>query len=446
MGISLRQVCAVVGCAIVLFGAGQPTRGADVPKKYFDGAGDARLLRFDGSPVNLPDAPRLDLIRYEIGAWTPNDAADALFRGQWTAAPADFFRLDLVFKGLVNPPGLDFPTNIFFFGDNPLLGFIEFDIDANELTGGELLGPQFRYQGAGARFGGVPQASRFSGKMALDSCLGSFDADISTGPYFPERSGEEFDLAFLWGSVTSFDVGSNGNSLFEPGEVWTVRGPFLNRAHGFDDFILVCCSNGLPTYTPQVDLLFSHSIEFDRTTVSLVYPLTLNGSAAMSDSVPEAPDCCADNQNSIREAMDHVVLSTQFATIVDRSDVNYPLIEGWEFLIPNDYLNPTLWDVNVMLISVFVDPGTLVPGLAWADIAPNLLKRDYNGDAVVDTEDVEMFDAFLSAEDGGACDADGVVDGTLTIINFGDGFDVHDANYDGLVNYDDRPPGVNTTA
>lgn len=433
-------------CAIALVVAMLRVQAMGMPAEYVDGGGDAQLLRLDGAPALPLDAPLIDLVRYDIGAWTPNNPMDSLFRGQWTQAPADFFRLDLVFAGLVNPPGLGFPANIFFYGDNPLLGFVEFDIDANVMTGGELIGPQFRYQGAAARFGGLPEAARYADKMSLDSCPGSNDADISTGPYFPERSGEEFNLAFLWGSVSSLDVGSNGDLFFDPGEVWLVRGPFLNRAHGFDDFILICCSNGLPTYVPQVELLFSHSIATDQTTVSLVYPLTQDGAAAITGVAPEPSDCCADNQNSIQEGMDHVVLSTQFASAADRSSANFPLIEGWEFSIPGDFLDPVTWELNAIFVSVFIDPDTLAPALAWADTAPNVLMHDYNGDSAVDSDDIALFDAFLAAEDGGACDADGVADGIYTIIDFGNGFDIHDANYDGIVNADDRPVEISTMA
>ena len=60
-------------------------------------------------------------------------------------------------------------------------------------------------------------------------------------------------------------------------------------------------------------------------------------------------------------------------------------------------------------------------------------------DGVIDLNDLMLFDDFLAGADGGGCDADGVTDGTYTIFDFGNGFDVHDANYDGLVNAADRP-------
>lgn len=440
MRLSPHQLIFRFACLIIALSLSLPVRADDVPRKHFDGVGDARFLRFDGSPSTPANPPMIDLVRYRIGAWTPNDATASLFRGEWVAAPANFFRLDLVFEGLVNPPGLGFPAGINLFGDNPLLGFVELDIDANVLTGGELLGPQFRYHGAAGRFGGPISNDRFDGRVSLDTCPGDYDADASTGPYFPERSGEEFNLAFLWGSVSSVDVGTNGDFTFDPGEVWTVRGPFLNRAHGFDDFILVCCSNGLPTYTPQVDLLYSHSTTSDRTTVSLVYPLNHDGAAAIAGGVSESPDCCADNQSSILEGLDHVSISAQFATAQDRADVNFPLIENWEFQVAGDYLSPENWEVNAIFAGVFTDPDSLTPALAWTDIAPNVVTHDYNGDADVDMDDVLLFDAYLASVDGGSCDADGVVDGAYTILDFGNGFDVHDANYDGVVNVDDRPP------
>lgn len=436
-----RPIRAGLLCAAGCLLCAAPLRGQPLtPLQYVDGAADARALRFDGGTTSNPDfaTGMPDLLSYHIGPWAPNDAQNSLFRGEWDES-GDFFRLDLVFKGLVNPPGLGFPSNIFFFGDNPLLGFVEFDVDASAASGGELLGPQFRYQGAAARFGGVPQAPRFDGQVALDTCPGTFDQDVSTGPYFPERSGEEFHLAFLWGAVTAVDVGSNGDYLFEAGEKWVVRGHFFNRAHGFDDFILLCCSNGLPTYQPEVDLLFDHSLLTDRTTISFVYPLNQAGATALAGGVVEPLDCCADNQNCIVEALEIVSLSATLATATDRDNVNFALIVPWESQVAADYLDPRAWVLNAVFAGAFEDSVTFSPMLAWTDVAPNVMQHDYNADGSVDGADVALFDSFLADRDGGPCDADGVTDGAYTIFSFADGFDVHDANYDGIVNEQDRP-------
>jgi hypothetical protein len=438
------RLCACVASA--LFGGASLALGQPAaPQQYGDGPPDARPLRFDGGPAPSDmSSPLPDLVNLRIGGWTPNDTQDTLFRGAWAAAPADFFRLDLVFAGVVNPPGLGFPSNIFFFGDNPLLGFVEFDVDADPASGGELLGAQFRYQGAAARFGGLPQGPRFTGRMARDTCPGTFDGDISTGPYFPERSGEEFHLAFLWGAVTSLDVGSNGDFEFEVGETWLVRGEFLNRAFGFNDFALVCCSNGLPTYRPQVELLWSHALLTDRTTVSLVYPLTQAGAAAVAGEAVEPLDCCASNQNSVEEALWHVSLSAELATAADRADVNFPLIAPWEFTDPVEHLDPLQWELNAIFAGAFVVPDATEPVLAWTDAAPNARPGDFNGDGLITAADLSFFDDSLAAADGGPCDADGIADGTFTIIDFGNNFNMFDANYDGVVDAADRPSPTGT--
>jgi hypothetical protein len=435
-----RGCCACWIAGLLVWAVPRSAPAQMLPRQYNDGVADARILRFDGSTNGVATTGGVgpDLRTQRIGAWSPHDPLDNRFRGNWVNS-ADFFRLDLVFNGLVCPPGWDFPTNIFYFGDQPLLGFVEFDVDASVASGGELLGPQFRYTGSAGRFGGLPQPARFADRILPSNCPHAFDANIATGPYFPERSGEEFHLAFLWGATTALDVGSNGDYSFDPGETWTVRGNFLNRALGFNDFILVCCSNGLPNYNPEVELQFSHSQLTDRTTVSLVYPLTQAGAALLTTNGPEPMDCCANNQSSIEEGLEHLVLSAQLASATDRADVNFPLIAPWEFQTAADYLDPRQWDVQAAFVGAFTTADAAATVLAWTDVAPNALPGDFNADGMVDATDVALFDTYLAEQDGGACDADGTSNGIMTIVNFGDGFDVHDVNYDGVVDAADRP-------
>lgn len=424
---------------VCLMAIATPAAGVLPFNVFVDPPADAVVRRFDGGvdgpPPGQPALP--DLLSYDIGAWSPDNPADSLYRGQWDDAGM-FLRLDLVFDGLVQPPGLDF-ASLFLFGDNPLLGFVEIDMDANVSTGGEIIGPQFRYLGAAARFGGMPSAPRFTGRTALDQCPGSFDADISSGPYFPERSGEEFHLAFLWGQVTGVEINSNGDFQFEAGESWLVTGPFFHRAHGYDDFILLCCSNGLPGYNPSVTLLFSHGMVSDRTTVSLVYPLTNAASAAQRGEVVQANDCCADNQNSIAEALEHLELSAVLASSADRQDVNFDIIADWETQVGDVFVDPDSWDVSAIIAGAYVDDQTFTTQLAYSDLAPNILSRDFNGDGVLNLADTALFDAFLSGADGGSCDDDATTNGEVVIANFGNNFNVFDVNYDGVINGQDRP-------
>ena len=70
----------------------------------------------------------------------------------------ELLRLDLLIDGLVNPPGSTDPVAFdpFRYGDHPLFGFIEIDVDEDVETGGEIDHPEHRYLGNITRFGGKP--------------------------------------------------------------------------------------------------------------------------------------------------------------------------------------------------------------------------------------------------------------------------------------------------
>src|SRR5262249_28621501 len=143
-----------------------------------------------------------DLVGYQIGRWQPTNVANDLYIGSWSAT-GQFVRVDIGFSGLINPPG---PVGItspayapYLYGPNPVLGFIEFDLDHDTSTGGETSAPGLRYLANVARFGGKPATPRFADRVALQAS----DADLpfDTAPYV-KRSGEEFHIALFGDHIT----------------------------------------------------------------------------------------------------------------------------------------------------------------------------------------------------------------------------------------------------
>jgi len=108
-------------------------------------------------PFNAQAHRLVDLTELSVAAWSPFEPQSDLFLGEFDA-DGQFLRLELVLNGLVNPPGPADPFDFqpFRYGDHPVYGFIEIDMDADADTGGELDAPQYRYLGNVARFGGHP--------------------------------------------------------------------------------------------------------------------------------------------------------------------------------------------------------------------------------------------------------------------------------------------------
>jgi hypothetical protein len=385
-----------------------------------------------------------DLLSYSLGNWQPDNPQTDLYTGRWSALGV-FLRFEMVFDGLVNPPG---PVGCcgepsydpFRYGPNPVSGYVEFDLDNDADTGGEIEVPQLRYLGNTSRFGGLPQQAIIRDRAALDYF--AFDGNMGTAP-FVERSGEDFHVALAGWEIQSVGIQRSDQSdwTFGAGETWLVPGYLFQRAHGYRQFSSACCRAGAPigSYEPLVKLEFSHSTMSNRTTVSLVYPLTNAACAAMQGNPQTEPmDVYFTNQNSIQEALFELKMSAIAATPIDRAQPEFALIAGWENKNPDDYLGPAQWRVSVLVGGSYTEPqGSGVS--VWSDIYPDVSVGDVNGDAVVNTADVVAFDLFLQQHDGLAgFDGDGVVNGTVQIVGFGPNFSLYDLNYDGQVDDADR--------
>ena len=428
-----------------VLGAG-PTAAAPADTGPFvivrDAEGDASPRAFDVSGGALPDPTvhRLpDVVAWRIGLWRLALSNGDPEAGQWDRT-GTVFRFDLICRGLVNPPGPIGPGQApdpFRFGPNPIYGYIEFDMDEDADTGGELLFPQLRYLGSAARFGGLPAVFPLRDRTARGGT--DFDGDLDTPPWV-ERSGEEFHIA-LDGLRPLVAIPSDAQDMFfGPGETWWVRGAVFHRAHAYEPFSYACCTGNLGSYEPPVTLRFSHDPVPDQTTITLFYPLTNAGSAALrNETHVESNDGDAGNQNSILEALDDLVFGVNHAIATWTVHPAYRMIDRWGTKDPQAFLDPTRWRVTAVV-------GTAHPSVTpagsyvWTDIVPDVIAGDFDGDGGIRPPDLVLFDAFVAGNDGVAgLDADALADGRVALSDFGPNFSVFDTNYDGLVDAADRP-------
>ncbi len=431
--------------ALTLSGLLQPAAAQADRVTSQDTHGDAVAHRTDVGADGLIDTAGHqlpDLLSWTIGTWKPNNPKIDLFSGTW-ANTGDFFRLDLVFEGLVNPPGPvgccgDAAFDPFRYGPSPVSGYIEIDVDQDVSTGGELEWPSLRYLGNTSRFGGLPQQVSIGDRAAVDAR--ALDGNVTTSPQV-ECSGEDFHLELTgWeASISQIERSDTSDWLFSTGETWILSGRFFHRAHGYSPFSSACCRAGVSigNYEPLVKVQFSHASMSDRTTISLVYPLTNAGSASMTGSgVVEPADAFFTNQNSVSEGLWELVISAFAATPSDRLLPEFALIAPWENKNPDGHLDPTFWRLTMLVGSSYPSPEDAL--FVWSDLYPNVKTGDLNGDGNANSADLVIFNSYLLQNDGDPLiDADGQVNGSIEIVDFGPGFSLCDLNYDGLVDGDD---------
>ena len=202
----MSLVCALLAVStswLVLAGA---AHGQTTSTTLNDSLGDALARPMDPGaalPFDAASHRLIDLRSITIGTWAPDAPTADLFAGEY-GADGEFLRLELALDGLVNPPGSADPFSFdpFRYGDHPVYGFVEIDVDNDVNTGGELFAPQYRYLGNAVRFGGNVLRPEFADRVALDGS--DFDDNFLTPP-FVERHGEEFHLALLGGQFRPGD-------------------------------------------------------------------------------------------------------------------------------------------------------------------------------------------------------------------------------------------------
>lgn len=413
------------------------TADAQPVRLQLDAVGEARIRGIDAgnvTPVGPSQHAVPDLLGYQIGRWEPTSRIDDLFSGDWSIT-GGFLRVDLGFIGHVNPPGPLAQQNDLFspylYGPSPAFGFVEFDVDHNVTTGGEVAYPQLRYLANVARFGGKPVTSRYADRVVLYP--GDIDNNMLTPPFF-ERSGEEFHLALFGDKIDeTFVLVGDTDGQFEPGEKWIVRGRLFHRAHGFERFSFTA-SDGV--YEPVVDLLYDSSTALNITFVSLVFPMTNADAASLTNAPVEPNDAIATNQSSIEEAIAELVNSANGIPMGSplTNDPAYSLIRNWSNQNPQNSLNPAQWDVTAIVGMSYefqAGPGELY---APTDVLDDPIEGDFNGDGRVDCEDSQLLETFILVEEEQAIwDADGQTNGEVVLSGFGPIFSVFDLDYDGVV-------------
>ena len=235
--------------------------------------------------------------------------------------------MELVFDGLLNPPG---PMTAVYaphlYGPNPLFGFVEFDVDTNGDSGGNVDAPLIRYNGNVARFGGLPVGGAFKDRISTNG----WDPDgLYETPPWIDRSGGDFELEFRGDEVTAIQhIAGDSDGIFEKGETWDLYGRFFRREQGYD-----ACAGG--PYEPVVCLRFAHVPPTITTTglrstapvteatdpppvggvkyVTFIYPLTNEAYAEANGQSVEPGDTWDFNANSILEGLEILKNSAQAA-------------------------------------------------------------------------------------------------------------------------------------
>lgn len=411
---------------------------ASGPRIWADPEGDAVVRRTDsGDDAPLPPGyTPIDLIRLEIGGWDPNSPSMDLYSGHYESDEPDFVRIDAVFAGVACPPGSiginGHPYNPYLFGDRPVMGFFDLDIDDQNESGGELMPiAQHRYLANVARFGKSPDGS-INERIAQSH--EDIDTSFNSEPNF-ERTGAEFSISMCGCFVpTIIYQDGNADSIFDSGETWIVEGRFFERFQSFEPESALFGGSAFGLFDPLVQLLFVHDPIDDTTTMSLVFPLTNHG-AALAAGEPDQPlDLSLLNHTSLEEALDDLIIGADFATGALRT-----LTEEWQDQNPSDGQQPHYWGVTALIgtAPTTEDPTALY---IWTDTGFDELVADYNLDEFNTSADDQALTDFIASTDGSGIDSDLIANGIITLADPGLEFHFFDLNNDGLIDTSDAPP------
>ena len=404
--------------------------GDGVPRPMDPGA----ILPFDKNAHRLPD-----LVSVSLGSWMPADPRNDLFAGSWDLS-GEFVRIEIRLKGLANPPGPVEPWNFdpFRYGDHPVYGFVEIDMDGDVDTGGELNAPQYRYLGNAVRFGGRVLSEVHRDRVAESA--EAFDGDFETPP-FVERHGEEFHVALLGDVFAREDItiiAGDGDSAFEIDEIWNLRGSFFHRAHGYEPFSFVKGGRTAGEYAPVCDLQFRHDPSAQLTHVTLVFPLTNIGAGLMRGQPPQPTNHDPTDHASVLEALEDLQLSAFFLPIFPTDLPEEAIIMNWAEREPADYLDPSLWRATVVLGSSYTEASPAGVFFVWSDIYPDVVSGDVDGSGAFDGRDRQAIAQYIAMHDSD----DGEIDGVVTIPQFAADFSIFDIHHDGVVDAFDLVPAV----
>ena len=436
MSIHIKQLTTLALACGLLTGAS----AASVDRTHWtDPLGDARLRRTDTGADGclIPGATLPDAVSATLFSWSPLNPVENPYLGLPAEdGVSDIFRLDVVFAGLVNPPGPLGLNGAEYapgqFGCSPLYGFVEIDIDRDRDTGGEFP--------AQARSRTLGLAGRFGGRIAdpllrdrVPTCASDLDVMWTTAPYF-ERTGTDFALA-LCGCYDSVIVSQTGNmdGRLDAGEEMIVAGRFFQRAGGYRLASQVFGGSDVGLYDPIVNLRFVHEASSNLTVVSLVFPITPAGAAALTGQ-PEQPidtSIAEGSHFSIAEALADLVTGAMGST----SGLTHQLVHRWSKKDPNACLHPGLWDVTLVVGTAYAEPED--SQYVWTDAGFSVTQGDTDGNGTIMTNDQSAIEWFIALNDGSGIDVDAAVNGRVTLDNVGPNFSLFDITGEGEVGGDD---------
>ena len=422
-----RSVLCVLACAAVA----RP----DGIAVYTCPQGDAVIRRTDignDGPM-LPTQGLPDVIELSLAAWQPADAAADPYTGTpVTPSAAHLFRLQLKFAGLVNPPGPlalegDDPFKPFCFGTNPVYGFVELDIDADQNTGGE--------QPAAAFFRPLANASRFGGRFLTQNSRqavwgNDLDDDWYESPQYM-LSGADFSLV-LCGCfpVTVISQTNPASATFDVGQTWVVQGRFFQRAGGYIPASSMTGGSVTGAYDPPVNLQFQHDPVANVTSVTLVYPLDQIGAGLLAGHPPQPiNNSCADDTSIAEGVTDLITNCTRPGLYGETAS----LITHWAGKSVAAVMDPTAWRPRFIVGTSYSQEDPNGALYVYTDVGPAFLRRDVVGNGLINGVDRAQVQAIIAQLDGGPWDADGVVDGQVTLQQFGLNFSLYDIDYDGII-------------
>lgn len=406
--------------------------GANDYARYTDAPQDWLARRTDPNgvlPYDIVAHAPVDLLEIWLARWLPDAPETDLFEG-YQHASGQFFRLNVTVAGLMNPPGNTRPWAFdpFAYGPNPMYGFVEVDMDGDPDTGGELDAPEARYVSNAVRFGGKPDDPKLADRFALDA--DAFDNDFETAPFI-ERSGEEFHLALLGSVFTASDitvVNGDGDLLFEAGETWRITAPWFHRAHGYETFSLALGGATPGSYEPDCTVQFAHDVPSDTTTISLVFPLTNVGAAAMWDEPVEPPNADPSDQFSTFEALKDLNSSAEFLLIFPTGQPEEEIIRDWAHKDPGQYQDPTDWTVSALLGTSYTVTGD-TERFIWTDIWPDAIRGDVDGNGLATSSDQLAISNDIALRDAD----DGIIDGRAPVLGYPAAFSVFDIDDSGVL-------------
>ncbi|MEQ8850688.1 MAG: hypothetical protein RIB32_02785 [Phycisphaerales bacterium] len=405
---------------------------------------DATIRRTDPvTGVNPIPVGRVipDLLAVSITPWITDFPNGDVYEGQKAGPgdPQDLLRLDIVFKGLLNPPGPLGVNALAFepdrFGQSPVYGIVEIDIDDDIDTGGVVGGAaEIRYLGNVARFGALPEAP-LTGRAARSG--GAYDLDFYTPPFF-ERTGADWEFILCGCRPLDFvsEIEGDGDMIFEAGESWILEGRVFQRSPGFQLGSIAFGGSQPGLYDPVVQIRFFHhddpvSSTQDRTIVSLVYPLTMSGAAILGETGAEAINSNVADQTSIEEGLADIIEGAESGALFGE---NLILQEDWAGAPVNTMLDPGGWRSTALFGTSYPDTRPYL--YIWTDVGfPTL--GDLDGDADTDCDDQTEIADTITLLDGTGRDADGAQNGVVDIPNFGPNFWADDINGDGMIDGDD---------